>query len=152
MGLSLKGFFNPYEQVKNTVGFVKNIVDPKKGTGQVGSRSETGFDTLEVSKFMQAGQTLTTVPDGVGGFTLNKPQLKERKIEITKTKTGSTFDMFFNTNGVDTTETVTGFGGDFSSLNQDQIDALTTSYLQRYNEIKRRRGQFGTAGLSLARA
>ena len=38
-----------------------------------------------------------------------------------------------------------------SSISKNQASALSRSYLQRYSEIKRRRGQFGSAGLSLAR-
>lgn len=110
------------------------------------TQEKKGFDEREIQAFMAAGQNLSALSENAN-IRINAPEMKTK----TTTTKRDFSDSWFSSAKSTKTVTESGFLGQMSNLTQEDVNALTTSYLQRYSEIKRRRGQFGRAGLSLAR-
>lgn len=105
------------------------------------TRTTSGFSGRDVKTFLNQGNT-QSANSGKGDIGNLKPDLKHRSV-ITKDNTSGFRGMFGISDGTGSTTTTGGFLGKFSSLGQEDIDRLTTSFLQRQTNIKQRSAQPG---------
>ena len=112
--------------------------------GGTGRSFKTGFSDEEVTSFLQKGATLSRDSEDIV-----KPKEKARMTKTVNKK--STWKKMAGVGSDKMETTVSGFMGKFSSMGAEELDRLTTSFLQRQQNIKQRVAQPGRSGFLIQR-